>query len=189
MKNLILLLLGCLCLSGYTFSQEVYSIDTVLWVEDSASKEDLYSRAKVWLTESFIDANSVIELDDETNGIIIGNVKGLEYTWPKFTGSECYSGEMSYVIKLYFKDGRFKFEATNFRHTSKNLDNEGCNLGLLYDEGFLSSFLYSKDGKGYVNWRDQAKEIGFERAEFAGNLLIESLFKTMNQKLETKDDW
>lgn len=189
MRIRIFFCLVAVSLSIDSFSQEIYSIDSVIWVEDSATKTELYSRAKVWFTETFVDANSVIELDDSESGIIIGNGRGLDYVWPKFTGSECYTGELSFMVKVYLKDGRFKIELTSFKHSSKSSGGD-CNLGLLYTEGFLNSNLYNKEGKNWVKMQNDTKGIAFESAQSTAIALISSISQFMNQPVESSnDDW
>lgn len=185
MKNIFITILS-ISLPLISFSQEPFVIDTVLWVEDSAEAKELYSRAKVWLAESFNDANSVIELDDPENFQIFGSGRGLDIVFEKFAHQAC-NGYYTFDIKLFFKDGRFRIELSNFFHyaNSSNFD-----LGLLYNEGHLDGYMYNSDGKLYAKQREPINSQSFDNIRRKSLALFLSAQSHIGQPHVSKsDDW
>ena len=74
---------------------------------DRISKDELYKRTKRWFIDNYKSAKDVLQLDDKENGELIG--KGyLETSWGATT---IYVG---HTIKIQVKDGRYKYEITDF---------------------------------------------------------------------------
>ena len=82
---------------------------------DSASKDELYSRAKVWIATTFNSANDVIQLDDKTNGQII--IKGkYSFTITQnlgIAGANKYESYTPLNISIGLKEGKYKIEITD----------------------------------------------------------------------------
>jgi hypothetical protein len=74
---------------------------------DSASKEQLYLRAKVFFANAFNSAKDVIQMDDREAGIIIG--KGWDNIFIKIALHQVPL-KMWYSVKIQSKDGRYKCE-------------------------------------------------------------------------------
>ncbi len=80
---------------------------------DGLSSEELYKRTKRWFIETYNSGKDVIQLDDKENGEIIG--KGFFETYWQST---FYSGigiNIHETIKIQVKDGRYKYEITDFK--------------------------------------------------------------------------
>lgn len=128
MKNLRLLTLLFFTICSITYGQKTLTFEKVIQV-DSASQLDIYKKAKAWFGETYKSANEVIQTSDEEQGLIIGRgsmtvtLSGMKYM--------CYSGRLSYKIKVQTKDGRFKVELTSFDHTTKPGNSSACSLGLI----------------------------------------------------------
>jgi len=70
---------------------------------DGMLKETIYSKALQFVAEAFGSANSVIQLKDEDNGIIVCKGKVTEYP----------DDILGYTFKIQCKDGRFKIDIFN----------------------------------------------------------------------------
>lgn len=82
---------------------------------DSASKNNLYFRAKKWFVDYYKSAKDVIQLDDKDNGEITG--KG-------FFKISYYTREpyINHTISILVKDGRFKYIITDFSYSDNQDD-------------------------------------------------------------------
>ncbi|MDZ4806788.1 MAG: DUF4468 domain-containing protein [Bacteroidota bacterium] len=90
---------------------EVVNVDT------SLSKQELYSRAREWFAKVYNSSQNVIQMDDKESGKIVG--KALTQVYHKALGSNYPSGYINYTISIYLKDGRYKYEISNFHHTGQ----------------------------------------------------------------------
>jgi hypothetical protein len=85
---------------------------------DSTTKDELYLRAKVWISQAFKSPNDVIQLDDKVSGQIF--IKGIIYSWMSGRQHTVYS-----TLKIYLKENKAMLEITDF------IINDGltnCNL-------------------------------------------------------------
>ena len=118
MKKLFLVL--CLFVSNFLIAQELpkdsvtgkYTFQGIVKV-DSVSKNELYSRAREWISKSFVSANNVIQMDDKELGKIIGKGKTQNY----YFGIGSDMGSILFTISIQVKDNKFKYTITDFIHT------------------------------------------------------------------------
>ena len=89
----------------------------VINVDTSANKQELYSRAREWFAKAYKSSTNVIQMDDKESGKIVG--KALMQVYHKALGSNFPSGHINYTISIYLKEGRYKYEVTNFYHTGQ----------------------------------------------------------------------
>src|SRR5450830_1164209 len=77
------------------------------------SKNEIYNRAKHWFIDTFNSGKDVIQLDDKETGEVIG--KGcFKAVWMiNFYSSQ--SVNVWKTIKIQIKDGRYRYEITDFR--------------------------------------------------------------------------
>ncbi len=110
--------------TGKVAYQEVVNVNI-----DKNSKTDLYLKGKEWIATTFKSANDVIQMDDKEGGIIIGKgVIKIDPTCEVCGASGIHktqSGFIEFTFKIEFKDGRYRYEFTNFNHKA---DNSGGNL-------------------------------------------------------------
>jgi hypothetical protein len=163
-----------------TKDAETILLDTVLKV-DSANKYELYTRAKIWVSDYFKSANAVIDLDDKDNGIIIGKGKS-KIEVPTAVGQP-FQTNCHYTFKLSFKDEKVKVEVYDF---SYKVDHAYYSNGYLVPETetFPKTWFLPKIGKKMVNtcqgYRDETLRV------------INSLFSTFKVSINTpieKSDW
>lgn len=144
-------------------------------------KDALYSRAYEWFAKSFKDAKNVIQMQDKDAGKIIGkgifdgiNVKCC-------MGLSSVIGYVQFTLSIYLKDGKYKYEITDFVHEG----HWSSNASIQVNGGSLDNEK-PESGKSYLTqkkWKE-VKELTNERVL----LFIESLIKAMT--VETAgDNW
>ncbi|SHJ63548.1 protein of unknown function [Arenibacter nanhaiticus] len=95
-------------------SQEVLTFSDVVEVENVLST-NLYNRAKLWFASAYKSSNDVLQVENKEEGMLIG--KGsISYEQPFLSGMNTTVGNVNYLIKIFVKDGRYKYEITNFIH-------------------------------------------------------------------------
>ncbi|MCK0199126.1 DUF4468 domain-containing protein [Ornithobacterium rhinotracheale] len=118
MKKVLLLLF--LCLFAMTKAQEAKPLGFTKVVEvPGVSKENLYNRAKLWVSDNFKKAEYVVDVDDKENGLIICKSNYL-FESKSITGGDTARGRVTFTLKMFFKDGKYKYEITDFVHSNKD---------------------------------------------------------------------
>ncbi len=130
---------------------------------DSVGKNALFISINEWFATHYNSANAVIQMADKDAGIIIG--KGaFEYTRSGFM--QCYTGSVSYTIKVEMKDNRYRVELTNFIHKSFHPTTTSCELGLLTNAEVFSDTGMNKGHQNKV-WADlKLKTFGYSVRTF-----------------------
>lgn len=180
MRKMILLLLVMLSLNAY--SQEAITYTEVVNVDSLTTKKELFNRAKVWFSETYKDANKVIQLQDEENGQIIGKAK-IPYESKILVSSAGTRGFISYTIKVFSKDGRYKYEITDFIHESISAQYSQFGFGLITTSDQANNVPGSKSW--YVKVLNDIKS----RIETNIPPLVESLKIGMTKKNAAKENW
>jgi hypothetical protein len=80
-----------------------------------ATQAQLYSRAYEWVAKNFNSAQNVIQMQDKESGKIIA--KGVVKAFVK----KYDSGYNSFTLSLYLKDGKYKYDITNFSNEHKTV--------------------------------------------------------------------
>jgi hypothetical protein len=83
-----------------------YTYQEVIEVS-GATKEELFDKARMWFTVTYVDAKSVIEVEDKAEGKIIG--KG-SFLIPFSLADRA----IQHVVTLEVKNGRYRYTFTNF---------------------------------------------------------------------------
>jgi hypothetical protein len=104
---------------------KLISYSEVVTVSDSASKNELFSRAKSCFARLFKSSNNVIQNEDKDSGNIIG--KGNIKAYAKALGMTSDAGFVNFTITIACKDGRYKYTITDFIHegTGSNMPSGG----------------------------------------------------------------
>ena len=89
---------------------------------DSVSKELLYSKAKHWLKSYFNSYSEIVHIEDELNGII--QIKPKIEVYSNISG-KIKIGYVMCSFKVQVKDGRYKYEMTDFWHVEPKLNTPG----------------------------------------------------------------
>lgn len=183
MKNLILLI--AVFFVSITKAQDSisYSFSEVVKVSDSQkAPKMLFAGAKMWFTQSFKNPKEVIILDDSENNILVGR-GNMPYRSKIFSGSAAREGHITFDVTIACKNGRYKYEFTNFTHTGNSL-----NYGLITNEETLPTMTGMLAG-GPKNYK--IKVTNELRASIDDRIkpLIEQLKISMEKPITTKEDW
>ena len=93
----------------------------VVWLDTSLTQLELFSRAREWFARAFKSSNNVIQMEDKDAGKIVG--KGLTQVYCKSMGADRKCGFVNFTISIYLKDGRYKYEITDFYHSGQQNQN------------------------------------------------------------------
>lgn len=110
MKNLLFLIAFLPIIS---FAQEYSEVVEL----PGKTSEQLYSTAREWFAEMFNSANNVLQMDDPIAGKLIG--KGTTHVSESYVTGGIASIPVTldwypnFTIKIYIKDGRYKYELTD----------------------------------------------------------------------------
>lgn len=77
--------------------------------------DEIYEQARMWFAESFINANNVLQVQDKEAGQLIGRGQ-FDYVSATFTASQGMNGYISFLVKIFVKEGRYKYIITDFSH-------------------------------------------------------------------------
>ena len=140
---------------------------------DSASADELFSRATLWYSATFKSAKAAMELSDRQSGIITSDPN---VNFPAFftfnNGKRQETGSVTFTLKIQCKDGRFKYELTDLVHIGP-----ACSSMPLERESQLCYRQYL--------WASLKGE-----ADKSANELIQSLSKAMSsRKVADGGDW
>lgn len=124
-------------------SAPLVSYSEVIQLDSTLSKDELYRRAKQWFVLTYKDSKSVLQLDDKSSGQLVGKAT-MKYNSSVFSGSASTSGYTDYTLSVFVKDGRYKYEMTNFIHDGTG--NSTVPKG--YDFGLITT----SDASPYVPW-------------------------------------
>ena len=123
-RNYVLLLLVLFFLALNVKSQPGYlelPIDSitnkitytnVVHTDSTLLTEDLFTLARIWFAETFRTSRAVIQMEDKQSGVLIGKAEvPILY---KSLGVTHDLQNVLFTLSLYFKDGRYKYEVTDF---------------------------------------------------------------------------
>jgi hypothetical protein len=86
------------------------------------SQNDLYTRAFDWVAKNYPSASNALQ--DKEKGRL--TVQGT--THPHYRNTEF--GSVTHTFTIYVKDGKYKYDFTNFRHEYKNAGEQGGDASL-----------------------------------------------------------
>ncbi|MFO8086428.1 MAG: DUF4468 domain-containing protein [Bacteroidales bacterium] len=88
-------------------------------VEAEGSANELFYRAVTWMNDYWVNARGVIKKQDRPNGILIAQPR-FDIKKETEEGNMQRAGRMIYVLKLEFKDGRYRYTVSdlNLKGTS-----------------------------------------------------------------------
>lgn len=179
MKRIILVL--SILASGTILSQELKYEEVV--VIQSASKDELYNRARKWVTQTFNKKYSLINVDDKKLGEI--SASGIiDYRNKKsYFGSGCVEGPITINFSIYLKDGKYKYSFHTFDH--KGSGGYGCRKT---DYGVITT----SENPPKPSWGEPSAKAWNDIKYFINEnvqLNIDDLKKVMNKPYESNNDW
>lgn len=179
--SIIGLLLTSVVLSTNAQSPVIYS--EVIQV-DSVSKNELYSRAKIWFVKTYKSSKDVLQLDDKEDGKIIGKAV-MKYVPSFLSGSSATKGYINYTISVFVKEGRYKYEITDFMHDPDGFETAPYSVNLITTEGVCpnpKAMAKKWSDRVWVDIKDQ-----IDRNTLA---LVADLKKNMSKEQSSgSDDW
>lgn len=144
---LILFLIPGICTSQeLSFDEDTEKIIFTEVVEVTEVKADeLFSRGRQWFAESYKSANNVLQMDDARNGKLIGKafntIKANTYI-----GTETFV-KMWYTIKVFVKDGRYKYEVTDIEYQVDPVQSTMIHPRVPCEDFLVGDGYYKKNGK------------------------------------------
>jgi hypothetical protein len=120
-KTLLLISVTLIYVSSFAQqSPRPLSFVTVETVDSATKKETLYLNGVEWVGKHFASASKVIQIADKDAGLLL--VKGsFNYQAPGNILSGVDTRLISFMLKLSFKDGRYKIEMSDFRDDALGL--------------------------------------------------------------------
>jgi hypothetical protein len=181
MKKLIVILF---LISVFTQLQaNPLKFEEVVSIPDVSAKE-IYDLAQMWFAETFVSAENVLQLQDNESKMLIG--RGVfQYKKAGMMTTTSVNGYISFLIKIFVKEGRYKYVITDFIHSGTNTNYyKAADFGLITTENKCPVNV-SGNPKGVCqkNWDKMKKE-----CEINAQLLIKSLKKGIS-KANLQDNW
>ena len=152
----------------------------VVYVDSLTSKQVLFSRAREWFAKAYKSSTNVIQMEDKESGKIVGKALITVYMTTVF-GSHEESGNINYTITIYVKDGRYKYEITDFNHTGLYVNSS---VGRTPDGGACEILLNEK--KGF--WCNSYKKT-YESYLFQMDENIKALVTDLKIYMTIKEEW
>lgn len=182
MRTVITTFLSIIFINLYG-QEKVFEVSEVVNVENT-SVDELYIRGKQWFISFFNDSNSVIQMDDPIQGILIG--KGNFSFEPTFiSGSNLTRGRVNFFISIELKEGRYRYNLKDFTHFGQ--------VGTRTDFGVITNdveFPYGKSLEGSQNWKSKVWKDIKEQVVVNSENIVSSLKESMNKpSIVTEEDW
>lgn len=108
-----------------------------------ATTESLYSSGREWFVTTFKSADDVLQMDDRTAGKLIGKAYS---EIPVGSGISATTTRLYYTVKLYFKEGRYKYEFTDLYYLAY-ANQYNTNPQNTPVESIIIDYLKKKNGK------------------------------------------
>lgn len=155
----------------------------IVYVDSLVNKQELFSRTREWFAKIYNSSTDVIQMEDKESGKIIGKAK-MQVTHI-YLKRQQPGGYINYTISLYIKDGRYKYEITDFYHTGQYVG-----AFLIPDAGACEKIQNEKKGFGALSYKKSFELYLYQMDEKVKGLIIslkESLSaKSTNNK---KNEW
>ena len=156
MKTFLFLLLPFAPLWSYSQQKKPIEFINVVTI-DTVKADELYARARGWFSQSFNNSNNVLQIQDKTTGELMG--KGLINYHAEDGKTNSAFGNIYFTAKVFVKDGRYKYEFTDFKHTgTPNRAGNSSDFGLITEDEecpyrvFTTSLSWKKWTE--KNWKD-----------------------------------
>jgi len=111
MKHLLILISFLITLTCARGQEKAIAYTGVVTIDSATSKDVLFSRAKRWVAENFNSAQTVIQNEDKAAGNLVLKA-GFPYM--QVVPLSKFDAFMHYTFSISFKDGKFKYDLTNF---------------------------------------------------------------------------
>lgn len=156
-------------------AQDNFKWDVV--TNQSGTKEELYSKAKVVIADIYNSATDVIKNSDMHLGIIQIKAK-TSLTFKRNMGFAVITYYYDYSLKLSFKDSKYRMELNGVSAAGTN------NYRWTYPQ---VSFTYQGMGKTGVSKKQHKEQM--EALQHKLNTIIRMIGEKMDQELSVNNDW
>lgn len=149
-----------------------YSYKEVVELDSLFKKDNLYFAAREWFAKSFNSAQHVIQMEERDAGKLIG--KGNFSVNHKILNGEYPSGTIDFTVIIEVKDGRYRYEFTDFYHKG--------NVHL--EDGGACESMYSK-----AKWRQKMFDYYIVQIAEIVPKFIEELKNSILKNTSSVDKW
>jgi len=160
---------------------EMITYDSV-FIQEESYYDSLYLRAKRFINERWFKGEKQKNLakiyieDQEYEKFKVKLTMPLRVRYNKYSSDEY--GEVEFVLTMRFKDGKYKFTATNFVHLLPETSNKK-------DINYVYMEFYMKSERNVVTYDRYLRA-----ADFAVKGVMKDLAKAMREPVEIdEDDW
>ena len=155
---------------------------------DSVNKQELYSRAREWFAKAYKNSSKVIQMEDKESGKIVG--KAMIEVYGSTLGIRNEGGNINYTISIYIKEGRYKYEVTDFYHTGF-VSHSQYGTAYIPDGGPCEKLYKEKKGIPMINTYKNTYEKYLNEMDITTKILIEDLKQSMESKSKNtkSDNW
>lgn len=193
-RNCILLLLVSLFLSLNVKSQPSYPelpIDSitnkitytdVVHTDSTLLTADLFTLARIWFAETFRTSGAVIQMEDKQSGVLIGKAEiPILY---KALGVTHDLQNVLFTLSIYFKDGRYKYEVTDFIYQQQSPS------PLIEINDIPFEYIYFNKDLGARKYNKKTRESFTNQLDTQINAILNDLKTSMKKKNSSVDsDW
>ena len=151
----------------------------VVDVDSTKTKSELYSSVREWFAKTYNSSTKVIQMDDKENGKIIG--KALFQVYHKAMKKDHPSGYINYTISVFVKDGKYKYEVTNFYHTG--------NGGNISDFGDCENMINTKMKTMGVSYQKTFDYYLWQMDDYVKNIITDLKSNIMTTTKVQEDNW
>lgn len=150
----------------------------------SQPKVELYTKAKSWFAAQYEDPSSIITVDNEEGGTIIGKAS-LGYSDPRIDYGVEYNslnGIITYTISLHVRNGEIEFMLSEFIHRAFPYGSKGIqnSFGMITTANTFSGKLYGYNAAEQKSAWDRIKL----SIEDFSNDLIGTISEVVSQRKE-----
>lgn len=147
----------------------------IVYLDSTSSKQDLFLRAREWFAKTFKSSNYVTQMEDKEAGILIG--KGSLEIFLKVLGSSTGGNYFNFTISLYFKDGRYKYDFTDFTYSN----------GISFNDT-PAEYLYNAKENDYPRLTKNGNREVFSQLRTKMDLIVTDLRVTMSKASVSQDN-
>jgi len=177
MKNLIVILL--VIFPFLVFSQEPLSYSETIEVS-GVNKDELFIRGREWFNANFKSSKDVLQIADKESGELLGKgIMEVVCTY-RYLGERKLTSVVNFQMNVWVKDGKFKYETTNFLVPGKS---EDIDFGLITTSDETKKTFYGLNAKKMNEIYLSLKK----GTEAKAKLMIEDLKLKMSKKSKSSD--
>lgn len=115
------ILIAVMAIAGLSAKSQTLPIDSATQkvtynaiVTATGKKDELYSKARSWFATAFKKANYVLQMDDKEAGKLIGKGTATGVLKDSWNISVTAGFTLSYTVFVTVKDGKYRYEITDF---------------------------------------------------------------------------